>query len=95
MKLLTETIRKSLPALGTTDGQGDAARVRVKFFDTMGSWAWYATEFDGEDEFFGLVIGHEAELGYFSLRELESLGHRIERDQYTCPATIGDARKDR
>ena len=30
-----------------------------------------ASEFDGEDIFFGLVNGFELELGYFSLQELQ------------------------
>ena len=34
-------------------------------------WTWYATEYDGEDLFFGLVSGFEVELGYFSRTELE------------------------
>jgi hypothetical protein len=84
MKLLTETIKKALPKLGETDGTD--AKVIVKFFDPCGSWTWYATEFDGEDTFFGLVKGFETELGYFSLSELQSvkgpLGIGIERDLY-------------
>ena len=70
----------------------------VKFFTPDSNWTWYATEFDGEDTFFGLVCGHETALGYFSLRELQSvkgpLGLKIERDRYYDGRTIGDARKD-
>ena len=58
----------------------------VKFFDPSGSWTWYATEFDGEDTFFGLVDGFELEWGDFSLSELQSVRGRfglgIERDRY-------------
>jgi len=47
---------------------------------------WYASDFDGEDTFFGLVSGFEVELGYFSLKELQEtrgpLGLSIERDLY-------------
>lgn len=97
MKLLTEGIKKAFPAWASTDGQGDSAKVIVKFFDPTGSWTWYATEFDGEDTFFGLVCGHEQELGYFSLSELQSvrgaLGLGIERDLHIGPLTIGEARK--
>jgi hypothetical protein len=57
-----------------------------------------ATEFDGEDTFFGLVDGHERELGYFSLRELESvrgaLGLPIERDLYWRPKTLREIAPD-
>jgi len=97
MKLLTNEIRKSLPALGTTDGQGDKAIVRVKFFTPTSSWTWYATEFDGQDTFFGLVdSGYCKELGYFSLSELQSVrgpyGLGIERDMYFGRKTIGEVR---
>jgi len=86
MQLLTKEILKNLPALGTTDGQGDQAVVRVKFFTPWAGWTWYATEYDPETRtFFGLVDGHEKELGYFNLDELEEVkgpfGLKIERDR--------------
>jgi hypothetical protein len=97
MKLLTKEIRASFPEFGSTDGQGDSAKVVVTFFTPDSSWTWYATEFDGEDEFFGLVCGHETELGYFSLRELESvrgpMGLAIERDLHLGTVTVGEARE--
>lgn len=92
MKLLTHKIRKKLPPLYSQDGKGGKAVVHVKFFTPDSSWTWYATEFDGEDTFFGLVDGFEKELGYFSLKELESvrgsLGLPIERDLYWQPKTL-------
>lgn len=39
-------------------------------------------------QFFGLVVGHETELGYFCLSELASLGWRLERDLYFSPTTL-------
>ena len=64
----------------------------VKYFTPDSSWTWYASEFDGEDLFFGLVDGFETELGYFSLSELKqargSLGLPIERDLYYQPKTL-------
>ena len=57
-----------------------------------GSWTWYASEFDGEDIFFGLVIGFVAEFGYFSLSELKSvrgpLGLPVERDLHFKPQSL-------
>lgn len=39
------------------------------------NWTWYMTEYDKETkEAFGLVLGQEAEWGYFSIEELEELG---------------------
>ena len=49
------------------------ALAQIKFFISDAQWTWYASEYDGEDIFFGLVIGLEIELGYFSLSELKSV----------------------
>ena len=91
MQLLTKELRRQLPPLRSTDGQRDALAV-VKFFTPDSSWTWYASEFDGEDTFFGLVDGLELEFGYFSLRELQSvrghLGLPIERDLWFTPTPI-------
>ena len=61
----------------------------VKFFTPDSNWTWYATEFDGDDLFFGLVVGFEKEIGYFRLSELKSvkgaLGLPIERDMFFKP----------
>ena len=92
MRLLTQEIRKRLPKLYEQETKAGDAVVYVKFFTPWGSWTWYATEFDGEDTFFGLVDGHEKEFGYFSLSELESLrgplGLSIERDLYWQPKKL-------
>jgi hypothetical protein len=95
MKLLTKDILRKLPALYSQDGKpAESVPVVVKFFTPDSSWTWYATEFDGEDTFFGLVDGHEKELGYFSLRELQSarglMGLPIERDRYFEGRTLAD-----
>jgi hypothetical protein len=95
MQLLTKAIRETLPPLYSTERETDPT-ARVKFFDPCSAWSWYATEFDGENTFFGLVIGHERELGYFSLRELQSyrgrFGLGIERDLYFEPCPISALR---
>ena len=84
MQLITEEIRKTLPALYACEDEKDPI-ARVKFFTPWTSWTWYAVEFDPDTRtFFGLVVGQETELGYFNLDELESLtgpmGLKIERD---------------
>lgn len=57
---------------------------------------WYALEFDEVDTFFGLIIGFEAELGYFSLSELQAargpLGLPIERDVHFQPTRLSVVR---
>ena len=92
MKLLTQEIRRKLPPLYSQDGKGGEAIARIKFFCPSSSWSWYATEFDVDDTFFGLVDGQCKELGYFSLRELEEvrgpMGLPIERDLYWQPKAL-------
>ena len=89
---MTQEIRKKLPPLYSQEDKGGKAVVHVKFFTPDSSWTWYVTEFDGKDIFFGLVDGHEKELGYFSLKELQSvrgtMGLPIERDLYFRSKTL-------
>ena len=96
MKLLTNELRKKLPALGATEKQENPTAV-CKFFTPDGGWTWFAFEFDGKDTFFGAVSGQEFELGYFSLRELEEttgpLGLHVERDLYFKPTQLSEIRK--
>jgi hypothetical protein len=91
-QLFPDDVRGTLPKLYSQESQGEDALARVKFFTPDGSWTWYATEFDGDNIFFGLVIGHEREYGYFSLSELRSnrgpLGLPIERDEHFTPTTL-------
>jgi hypothetical protein len=90
MMLLTKENRAALPALYSQESKGMDAIIHVKFFGG-GRWTWYATEFDGEDTFFGYTVsglGSDCdELGYFSLSELMTLrfppfGLPIERDRH-------------
>jgi hypothetical protein len=92
MELMPKGIRENLPALYAQEKLGGKAVVHVKYFTPDGSWTWWATEFDGEDTFFGLVEGHVRELGYFSLSELREargpMGLPIERDLHWRPQTL-------
>ena len=86
MQLLTKEIENQFKKIGRQENVDDPLII-AKFFDPTGSWTWYATEYDQDTKtFFGLVDGYEKELGYFSLKELESvkgpLGIGIERDRY-------------
>lgn len=82
-----------LPALYTTEGQGDDAIAYIKLFTPDSSWTWFICELDRDEGLcFGLVIGLETELGYFSLDELRAargpMGLRIERDLYFQPTPL-------
>jgi len=91
-KLLDKASRERLPDLYSNEKKGLDAEAQVKFFTPDSNWTWYASEFDGEDIFFGLVSGFEVELGYFSLAELKSvkgpLGLPIERDLHFQPKSL-------
>lgn len=70
--MLTAADRRKLPELYSQDGKGLDQIAYVKYFSPYSNWTWYATEFDGEDTFFGYVQGHDNEFGYFSLTELSN-----------------------
>jgi hypothetical protein len=78
---------KELPAIYSTEKQKNAV-VHLAFFHPGSDWRWYATEFDGEDTFFGLVVGFETELGYFSKSELEQNACQIVPDWKPTPLEI-------
>ena len=90
MQLLTEQIKKALPALYSTENVLEEDKeIIVRFFNPMGNQSWEICEGDEEDgdwRLFGkcdLGFGF-TELGYVMLSELESLdvgfGLGIERD---------------
>ncbi len=96
MKLLTKEIVQSMPALYSQEKNPDPVTV-CKFFNPAGSGTWYVLEGRADDTgdclFFGYVTGlQENELGYFTLKELESVrvrfGLRIERDLHYSPEPI-------
>ena len=92
-QLLPESIRKRLPTLDEIAETPLAElTAEVKFFYPDFDWTWYAAAFDGDDTFWGLVDGFDAEFGNFSLRELletrGKLGCAIERDHYFEPQPI-------
>jgi hypothetical protein len=103
--LLDEATRAKLPPLYSQDGKGLEALAQVKFFMPDG-WIWYASEGSLVDEngyfdtdkpkvdflCFGLVIGFEVELGYFSVSELEAIhsagGLSVEIDSLFEPTPL-------
>jgi hypothetical protein len=92
MELMTGEIRATLPPLYSGEKKGTEAIAPVKYFTPDANWTWYASEFDGNDIFFVLVLGFEAELGYFSVTELESVRGAfrlpIERDKFYEPKLL-------
>ena len=103
MKLMTKALAAKLPALRSTDGSGEDARIYVgKWVTPTSSWTWYASEYDPEtEECFGFAVNdadpHSAELGYFSLAEMAAvrgpMGLGVERDLYHQPMTLTEIRE--
>jgi hypothetical protein len=94
-KLMTKDIATCIPRVGATDGLPLHKRmVCTKFFSPYSGGTWYPLEFDGQDQFFGLVIGDGVELGYFGLTELQSAQRGgtplVEREKYWQPVILGE-----
>lgn len=92
--LLPQELRKKLPPLYSTEKEADPT-VYCKFFHPLSNWTWYVLEFDGDDIFFGYVVGFEKEPGYFSLSEMESIKipPGIERDLCFQPCKLSEIYK--
>ena len=85
MKLLTQEILNKFKKVGSQENIKNP-QIIVKFFHPASNYTWFATEYDQENQmFFGMVHGHDKELGYFSLKELANVfvrGLKVERDMY-------------
>ena len=99
MKLMTNSMKASLPPIYSYENTApEHTPVFCKFFTPDSSWTWYVTEGeqqeDGDWLLFGLVDGHEKELGYFSLNELQNAkgpsGLEIERDMHFNSKMLAD-----
>lgn len=97
MQLMTKGLLKEFEKQGQTDGKKpEDVKIIAKFFNPTGAGNWYATEWIPEDGvFFGYAnIGDSecAELGYFSLEELQTyrgkFGLGIERDLHFHNRTL-------
>lgn len=104
MKLLTQEIRKQLPALDSQDKVADPV-CHLKLFMPDGGWTWFITEGgkqeDGDWLFFAKVISPMCpspygELGYVTLSQLKTvrggLGLPVERDLYWKPKPLSQCK---
>ena len=102
MKLLTEEIKKMLPALNSQEEVPDPV-CNLKFFTPDSSFSWFILEGgqqeDGDWLFFCKVVSHlcpEGELGYVILSQLEevrgSLNLPVERDLYFTPKPLSQCK---
>ena len=100
MRLLNQKDKNVIPDLyGTESVKLDEKIVYAKFFTPDSNWTWYVMEISHKDYdlCFGYIVGHEKELGYFSIRELESvkgpLGLKVERDITFKPTEFKNIKK--
>lgn len=92
MVLLTSEDRKVLPSLGG-GVKGDSSIAYVHLRSTEMDWDWYILEWDGGNVAFGLVDGHEVELGDIWLPELAESG-AVVRDNNWRPTSLRIVRAD-
>ena len=98
MILLPKEIADTIPKLYEQEDKGEEAIVHVKLFDPCSGWTWFVTEYDPQEQIcFGLVKGHETELGYFSIKELQEysgpLRIGIERDIWFKPCSLKEVKQ--
>ena len=94
MKLMTKELEEELGKnpLYLHDGEGKAAKVIVKYFNSCGRGTWLVTEGEKQENgdwlFFGYCHIFEWEWGFFMLSELEKINEiygfpLIQRDLYS------------
>ena len=98
MELIPEELLNKIPDLYETERSINPI-CHIKLFTPDSIFTWYIIEISKEDKHtcYGLVKGFESELGYFSLKELETikgnLGLRVERDISFSPTALGIIKK--
>lgn len=70
-----------IPTMEEADSQNNPI---VKLHFTNGSWDWFVIGAksleDGDILFLGLVNGIEKELGFFSLKQIQNVGAKLDED---------------
>ncbi len=97
MRLITDSIAKKLPTIGSTSqASAEDIVIHAKFFALGSASTWLVAEYDSEDriifcfaDLYGQGYVGGAEWGYTSVEELESLRYlgipRVERDLHFTP----------
>jgi hypothetical protein len=96
-ELLPKEVASTIPPLYSQDCAADPV-ARAKLFHPLSNWTWFVTEYDPSERLcFGLVVGFETELGYFSLDEMEEMrvhGLGVERDEGFTPRPLSQCRRE-
>ncbi len=97
-KLIPTSMLEAIPNLYETENLKDPI-CYVRLFTPDSNWSWHVTEISKENMnlCFGFVIGHESELGYFNLDEIENihgpLGLAVERDTSFTPTLLSEVKR--
>ena len=98
-KLIPDPMLANVPNLYETEDVKDPL-CYLKLFTPDSSWTWYIIEVSKEDKnlCFAYVVGHESELGYITLDELDELrgplGLPVERDTSFTPTLLSEVKRD-
>lgn len=92
MELIPKELLDTIPKLYKTERSLNPLCM-FKLFTPDAQWTWYIIEIDTNQNIcYGYVKGLESELGYFSLKEIETikgpLGLGIERDELFLPTAL-------
>lgn len=94
LELVDEELRSRLPQIDFERSLQTSSTALVKFYLPDSYFTWYASEFDGEDLFFGLVSTEEIEQDYFSLSDLMTWRNRsgqpVTRDPDFEPTSLDE-----
>ena len=97
--LIPATLLSEIPDLYTSENEADPI-VSLALFLPDHNWSWFVIEVSQSDRdtCFGLVVGLEVELGYFSLSELSTvrgvMNLPVERDLSFEPKCLSEVRKE-
>lgn len=102
MKLLTRKIERTLPLPSELKGVlRSEIKIYAHFFNPVGEGDWFimAGERNKNDfNFFGIQILDEFSVGYFSLRDLESIklpfGEKIRRSEHFEIITLSELKEN-
>ena len=96
--LIPKSILENIPDLYETERSLNPI-CQITLFTPDSNFTWYIIEISKDDKStcYGYVVGFESELGYFSLKEIESikgaLGLGVERDLSFKPTALEIIRK--
>lgn len=99
MALVLPKAAEKLPPLYDTENVPfEEKTVYFYFMAPFAGWAWIPVEYEKETGvFFGYVVGHEKEWGYFNKKELHEIDHEvtpISTVVYAEPKRFGEVLQD-